>query len=107
MKTLILSVALCLALSSCVSTKNAMNAWMGHTERELIMSWGPPAATAPDGGTGKILVYSSQVYVPQYSMNYYDYRMFYIDRHGLVYHWNTQRQQVPPTQIDLNVYRRF
>ena len=71
------------------------------------MSWGPPARTASDGGTGEILIYARQVYIPQYNMNYYDYKMFYVNSEGKIYHWITQRQQVPPTQIDVNIYRRY
>jgi hypothetical protein len=51
--------------------------------------------------------YAKQVYIPQYNMNYYDYKMFYVNSEGKIYHWITQRQQVPPTQIDLNIYKRY
>lgn len=94
-------------LTSCTNTKKAMNSWLGNTRQNLILSWGPPAKTASDGGTGEILIYARQVYIPQYGMNYYDYKMFYVDAQGKIYHWLMQRQQVPPTQIDLNIYKRY
>ena len=40
------------------------------------------------------------------SLTFWDYKMFWIDTQGKIYHWMTQRQQVPPQQIDLNIYFR-
>jgi hypothetical protein len=94
-------------LTACTSQKEIMNSWLGSTKQQLIRSWRPPARTASDGGTGEILIYASQVYIPQYNINYYDYIMFYVNSEGKIYHWITQRQQVPPTQIDLNIYKRY
>jgi hypothetical protein len=85
-----------------------MDSWLGHTRQDLIMNWGPPQRTASDGGTGEILVYSRHVYMnlPSGLINYYEYKMMYINSEGRIYHWMIQNQQVPPTQIDLNVYKR-
>ena len=83
-----------------------MDSWVGDTKRNLILKWGPPARTASDGGDGEILIYARQVYIPQYQMNYYDYKMFYVDSNGKIYYCRTERQNIPPTQIDLNIYRR-
>lgn len=106
MKLLTLAL-LFICLVGCTSQKKIMQSWVGNTKQNLILNWGPPATTASDGGTGEILVYSQPVYIPQFQMNYYDYKMFYVDRRGTIYHWITQRQQVPPTQINLNVYKRY
>ena len=107
MKKKILILLVVGLLTACVSQKEIMNSWLGHTKQELIMSWGPPARTASDGGTGEILIYAKQVYIPQWNMNYYEYKMMYINSDGKIYHWLTQTQQVPPAQIDLNIYKRY
>jgi hypothetical protein len=107
MKKTILILLVVGLLTACTSQKEIMNSWLGSTKQNLVMSWGPPARTASDGGTGEILIYARQVYIPQYNMNYYDYKMMYVNSDGKIYHWITQRQQVPPTQIDLNIYKRY
>ena len=106
-------------LTSCSSTKKTMDSWIGSSKQQLIMSWGPPTRTADDGAGGEILVYSRQGHIPPstfYANNgsstttqgqtYWDYKMFWINTQGKVYHWMTQREQIPPTQIDLNIYKR-
>ena len=98
-------------LMSCVSTKKVMDSWLGSTKQQIIMSWGPPARTASDGGTGEILVYANQGYWPGYNgqgaFTYWDYKYMYVDSNGKIYYWMTKRENVPPTQIDLNIYRRY
>ncbi len=75
------------------------------------MSWGPPAQIASDGGNGEILVYAYQGYFPGYNgqgaFTYWDYRYMYSNSQGVIYHWITRRERVPPTQIDLNIYKRY
>ena len=107
MKKTVTFLLIVLSLSSCKSTKKVMDSWLGHSKQSLIASWGPPARTASDGGNGEILIYSKQVYIPQYQTNYYDYKMFYANSEGKIYRWLTKRENIPPTQIDLNVYRRY
>lgn len=107
MNKLILTLLLVTLLLSCTSTKKVMSSWVGDTKRNLILKWGPPAKIASDGGDGEILIYASQVYIPQYKMNYWDYKMFYANISGKIYHWRTERKNIPPTQIDLNIYRRY
>lgn len=50
----------------------ALNSWMGHSETELVSSWGPPVNvyTAPDGT--RILTFQSarNVYIPGQAPNY-------------------------------------
>lgn len=123
---ILISLAL---LISCTSTKNTMDSWLGKTKRDLIMQFGPPSRNAEDGANGEILVYSKQVYLPSMhlsgisspgsdgnvytstgtntnSQTYWQYTMYFINTEGKIYHWLIQKQQVPPTQIDLNVYKR-
>jgi len=102
-----------------------MNRSIGLSKQELIMKLGPPSRTASDGGDGEILVYARQVHIAGmpassiYSDNatehilpgtpsrtYWQYTMFYLNNEGKVYHWLRQNQQVPPQQIDLNLYIR-
>lgn len=119
MKKSILILVVVGLLTACTSQKEIMNSWMGSTKQNLIMSWGPPARTADDGAGGEILVYAKQVYIPpstfydgyggsstRPAQTYWDYKMFWVNTEGKIYHWMTQRQQIPPMQIDLNVYRR-
>ena len=93
------------------------------------MQFGPPSRTADDGANGEILVYSNQVYLPAIhvsgiaspgtdgnvytspgtntnSQTYWQNTMYFINTEGKIYHWLVQSQQVPPTQVDLNVYKR-
>lgn len=102
-----------MSIFSCTSTRKVMDSWMGATKQQLIMKWGPPTKTASDGGSGEILVYSTQKYDPGNAylnlppLTYWDNKYFYINSEGKVYHWMTRREQVPPQQIDLNIYRRY
>ena len=98
-------------LVACKTQQDVMNSWLGSTKQEIIMSWGPPARTASDGGTGEILVYSYPGYNPGYNgygaFSYWDYKYVYTDSNGKIYYWKTEQLRVPPTQIDLNVHRRY
>ena len=31
----------------------------------------------------------------------------YVDNNGKIYHWTTRHERVPPTQIDLSIYKRY
>jgi hypothetical protein len=111
------------ALSSCTSTSEVMNSYMGRHQSTVIQNFGPPARTADDGAGGKILCYSNYVktagtagttiydnngqghYSPGTSgQAYYRNTFFYINPSGNVYHWLIQNSQVPVQQIDMNVY---
>lgn len=74
---------------------------MGATKQKLYLSWGPPARTTDDGNGGEILIYAHQVYVPEWHMHYWDYKMMYVDQDGKIYHWRTSRQDIPPTEVDV------
>ena len=107
MKKILIVLLLIGLLPSCKTTKKIMDSWLGHTKKELIIKWGPPARVASDGGDGEILIYSKQVYIPQYNLKYYDYKMFYVNSEGRIYRWLIKRERIPPTQIDLNIYRKY
>ena len=104
-------ILLSFLMFSCVSTRKVMNSWVGSTKQQLIKVWGPPSKTASDGATGEILVYSRKVYISgsQYvtAQTYWDNKYFYVNSSGKVYHWIVKSEQVPPQQIDLNVYKRY
>lgn len=111
MKKPILSMLILIFFLSCTSTKKTLNSWLGLTKQQLIMSWGPPTRAASDGGSGEILVYASQGYYAGYNgvggFTYWDYKYMYIDNSGKIYYWMSKRERIPPTQIDLNIYRRY
>ncbi len=111
MKKSILILSVVGMLTACTSQKEIMNSWLGSTKQNLIMSWGPPARTASDGGAGEILVYANQGYWPGYNGQgafvFWDYRYMYANSDGIIYYWMTRRERVPPTQIDLSIYKRY
>lgn len=52
---------LTLLLAACVTGEEEVSAmmasWVGHTENELLLKWGPPVERHPDGAGGEIIVY--------------------------------------------------
>jgi hypothetical protein len=97
--------------SSCTSTKEIMNSWLGATKQQLIQKWGPPNRVTSDGGNGEILIYAKQGYYPgingQGAFAYWDYSYMYADVNGKIYYWKTNTERIPPSQINLNIYRRY
>lgn len=81
-----------------------MDSWLGSTKRSLIMSWGPPARTTSDGGTGEVLIYANQAYDAYNRISYYKYTMFYVYPGGTIYHWLTRTERVPPQQVNVDFY---
>jgi hypothetical protein len=106
MNKLIVALFLLTIFSSFRGVKKAMNSWIGSSKTELILKWGPPDRTTSDGGEGEILIYAKQVYISS-DYIFWDYKMFYIDVTGKIYHWRAERKRVPPAQIDLNIYKRY
>lgn len=109
-----------LSCLSCVTQEAVLNSWLNSTKQEIIRSWGPPDRTSSDGGSGEILVYAKQIFIPErrfYSggsssvispaETFWDYKYIYVDINKKIYYWRTQREKVPPMQIDLNVYKRY
>ncbi len=95
-------------------TKKLMDSWLNSTKQQLILSWGPPSSTTSDGGDGEILIYSRRVYVPaqQYGqyrspgVDYYNYKMFYVNSQGTIFSWRTENNPNPPERVDVEVYVR-
>jgi hypothetical protein len=98
----LLFAIVCLFFTSCVSQRKMMDSWVNHPKTELIEKWGPPARTASNGSNGEILIYSHTYYI--YGTATYRYNMFYTTADGNIYHWLVQSGQVPPQQMDVNLY---
>lgn len=98
-----------------VNVSQTMQAWVGHHYSELIVAWGPPDRKFSDGRGGQIFIYtrtlpwvppatstttyqqnvtrgsvigqSTTVYDPAVLRQYTSYRMFWIDKDGIIYSW--------------------
>ena len=72
------------SFSGCFSeiVKEQLNPWIGHTEAELIHSWGAPARDYPDGKGGKILIYNQRS-----SDGSIRVTQMYINAEGKIYYW--------------------
>ncbi|HEY4788201.1 MAG TPA: hypothetical protein VIH57_19235 [Bacteroidales bacterium] len=96
-----------LFLFSCISQKKILDSWIGATKQNLVISWGPPSRTYDNSPNGEILIYAQQGYWPGYGNSpgfaYWDYTYIYINTTGRIYAWKTERQRVPPQQIDLYI----
>lgn len=106
----------CVVISACMArrTQQMMDACMGQNKAYVIYNMGPPSSVSTDGQGGEVLVYATQsvVYtppggypmgVPQHNRVYWNYKMFYVNNQGIVYHWKTDRCEIPPQQMILYV----
>ena len=101
------AAALLLGLLGCTSTSDVMQSWVGNTQHDLILKWGPPTRTASDGADGIILIYEytssgqipGQAYVGAGGVVFYTApqstqrtatRMFYVNSAGVIYSWRWQ-----------------
>lgn len=105
MRKALAPLALILLLSGCTSISDNMNSWVGSTQHDLILKWGPPTRTTSDGADGTILVYEytsnggqipGQAYVGAGGVVFYTApqstqrtatRMFYVNGEGVIYSW--------------------
>ena len=105
----IIGLFLILLQSSCTSQREIMDSWLNHSKQELVMSWGPPSRVYDNSPNGEVLIWAQQGYMPGFGGNpgitFWDYKYMYIDNNGKIYSWRTNRQPVPPQQIDLNIRR--
>lgn len=101
----LLTAVLLVVLFSCTSPKKVMNSWVGDSRQNLIFKWGPPVQTASDGRGGEILTYAQRVYseVGGTIVDYWDYRLFYVNSKDIVYHWMMRRSPNPPTTVNVRV----
>ena len=112
MKKIIFVILVGLLFSNCadyraqrkVKKDSKFNSWMGAHKHDLIMSWGPPARTADDGNGGQILIYANHYYNQGMNFDWWDYTMFYANQTGILYHWMTRRENVPPTQLNIDLW---
>ena len=92
----------------CTPQRAVLDSWLNHTKRELVMKWGPPTRVFDNAPDGEILIYARQGYAPGFGGNpgisYWDYKYMYINNDGKIYYWRTQRQSIPPQQIE--IYKR-
>lgn len=64
-KKILLSLTIIMTVLFCVScadnrasqTKQTMDSWLGATKADLLLKWGPPSSTFPDGKGGEIYSY--------------------------------------------------
>jgi len=110
MKTTILIVAVMTLFSGCISSKkidSQMNSWIGSDKKELILQWGPPSKVESDGNSGEILVYAQHGFVPLstgQTVNYWLYKMMYVNQSGKIYHWIWRKMPNPPEQVDVRLF---
>ena len=99
-----------LAVTACSTTRRVSTApapsstWVGCTTSEILEAMGSPVRIDGDGRDGSILVYESapgyddpkyDIFDPQASAQSRQYARFYLDREGLCYHVDTNRE-LPP-----------
>jgi len=106
-KVVITAILVLLFLTSCYTTKvtpigNIMSTWMGASKQKVMLSYGPPTRTSPDGAKGEIYTYENSrtitMLYPSYnrylpglatSDNITYYINFYFNSEGNVYYWRT------------------
>ena len=81
-----------------------MDSWIGNTGHSVIMKWGPPARTSPDGNGGEIYIYETQTVL--YNTLRFNHKMFYVNKEGIIYSWRTASGPVPAQQLNINLYIR-
>ncbi|MBC8551243.1 MAG: discoidin domain-containing protein [Candidatus Marinimicrobia bacterium] len=105
---------------SCTNTADILNTWLGLSKHDLIVGWGPPLRTEPDGKGGEIAVYAKQLYedgttgyswtdkkgttyttAPEAGYHYWRWYYFYINAQDKIYHWRYEDNQAAPKQVDV------
>lgn len=101
------AVVLLIGLANCASLNpsKVMQSWVGSHYSNLMMSWGPPTRSMPDGQGGQILIYEYDRYTGQIPgtaqanpdgsvsytaprhTGYVASRMFWVDGSGRIYNW--------------------
>ena len=85
-----------------------MRSWVGSHYSQLMLNWGPPTRSSPDGLGGQILVYEfdrnfgqipgraerqpdgSVTYTAPESVSWVAKRMFWVNSQGIIYAWRWQ-----------------
>jgi len=107
MKNIRKSLFFLIFLTSCYTTKvtpiqDVMNSWLGASEQDITLKFGPPTRTTSDGASGKIYIYENTrtltSFYPSYNRYLPDqaisnsvtkYINFYFNSNGKVYYWRT------------------
>ena len=110
MKHFSLLILAVLMVTACSTTRRVSTApapsstWVGCTTSEILEAMGSPVRIDGDGKDGSILVYESapgyddpkfDIFDPQASAATRQYAKFYLNREGLCYHVDTNRD-LPP-----------
>ncbi len=97
-------IILAFVLLSCYVTqrtpiKAVLDPWLGKTENELLMHFGPPTLKTDDGQKGKILSYEEMraftIVLPMYNWEVEKTRVdklfmqYYVNAEGIIYHWRS------------------
>ena len=107
----LLAAVLISCLPSCYNTRivpisDVMNKWIGHSEQDLILKFGPPTSVSTDGDGGKVLSYEKTATVTMaravpvagplpmvvgssQTVSNKAYMQFFIGRGGRIYNWRT------------------
>ncbi|MHB8403622.1 MAG: hypothetical protein ACYDCN_16610 [Bacteroidia bacterium] len=110
-----------LIVSSCAlfhRTEKEMNMSLQQNTQYLMMNYGAPTEKVSDGGDGEIWVYATNIYRAPYTLygssgastyvpssNYWQYKMFYVNKQKIVYHWLYKTETIPPQRIDMSIYQ--
>lgn len=95
----------CLLGCASLTPTRAMQSWMGQHYSDMMLKWGPPTRSTPDGRGGQILIYEysrdtgqipgravrnpdgSVSYTAPQSTGYVATRMYWVDGQGIIYNW--------------------
>jgi len=84
---IVASLSLFLFASSCTTTNEIMNSWMGQPEAKLLSSWGVPNNSAVLSDGSKVLTWTTLW--NDYNYNTYTCRKtFTINNNGIVAGWS-------------------
>jgi hypothetical protein len=120
-QTLLITSSILMLLTSCgviaalVETdEDIMETYKGSNKRELILNWGPPKQTLDDGDYGTILLYYEKEKFEGYytsggggpvgGRTYWKYYFFFADTNNIIYHTLYNEEDIPPTEMELNLY---
>jgi hypothetical protein len=98
----LVAIIFSILLASCYQQRlvKSMNSYLHHPCGDLVLGEGPADYKADDENGGKIWVYAKQMYYSNApSVQWWEYRMFYVDKDGDVYHWLLKKEEIPPQQF--------
>lgn len=91
---LIILLSSCSVLNGTWQTRKEMNKFLDKGDHNLLSSYGLPCNTVSDGESGQVWVYIQNTYEPpseesvtQKSHKYLEYKVYYINKDGIVYRW--------------------